>query len=306
MRFLVTGITGMLGTSLSRRILAKGHELYGLSRGRKIRPPFEGEKRFEADITDSREIGKIIGSLRPDAVIHPAAISDVDYCERHAEEAHQVNGEGTRFLAEVSRQQNVPFCYISTDYVFEGERPQPYREEDPCRPVNVYGKSKLEGEMHSRKYPRHWIIRTSWLFGEGHDSFVHHVLGWSKTKKEISLVEDKWSIPTYTPDLANAIYSLFEKEIPPGVYHIASGGGGCSWLEYGREILALGGAGHIPLRPISLGTLGLAAKRPLRTVLNCDKFSRVLGSSLRPWREALRDYLNEQHLIHSNRPQGAS
>lgn len=300
MKVLVTGVTGMLGTSIARRFLEEGHELHGLSRGHIVRDFFPGEKYYQVDISDPEKVKQIFQSLKPDAVIHSAAVSDVDYCEKMPNEAYRINGEGTRILAASAEECGAIFCYISSDYVFDGGKAAPYREEDLCNPINVYGKSKLLGEEHTRTLSKwYFIIRTSWLFGEGRDSFVHHVLGWARAKKEIRLVEDKQGSPTYTVDLAGAIHRLFKEKAPWGIYHVANQGG-CSWLEYGRKVLEYGGVNGISLAPIRLGELKLLAERPLRTVLSSDKFCGVT-QGLRSWEEALREYVGTLHLTSSKK-----
>jgi len=286
----------MLGTSLSRHFLEKGHEVCGFSRGRISRRPFPKEHLLKGNITGKRDMDRIFESIRPEAVIHAAALSDVDYCEKNPEEASRVNGEGTEAVAKAARSCGALFCYISSDYVFDGEAREPYREDDPCNPLNAYGKSKLLGEEYAQTLSkRYFVIRTSWLFGENKDSFVHHVLEWAKTKKEIHLVADKWGIPTYTPDLAEAIHSLFEKNAPSGVYHLTNSGGGCNWFEYGKAVLDYSGLNGITLVPISLKNLKLTAKRPQRSVLNHEKFSKVTKRDPRPWQEALKEYLTTAH-----------
>lgn len=281
----------MLGTSLVRHFLEKGHEVHGLSRGKMLRSPFPKERLWRGDITDPKELDRVFQSVQPEAVIHSAALSDVDYCERVPEEAYRVNGEGTRILAELAEKAGAIFCYISSDYVFDGEKETPYVEEDRCRPINVYGKSKLLGEEHTRaSSKRHFIIRTSWLFGEGRDSFVHHVLEWAKTKKEIRLVADKRGSPTYTVDLAAAIGALFEAKAPWGIYHVTNREE-CAWLEYGRKILLYGGVNGVSLMPMRLEELKLSAQRPLKSVLSSEKFSRVTRKEIRSWEGALKEYL---------------
>lgn len=301
MKILITGSTGMLGTSLSRHFLSKGEELYGLSRGKISRPLFPNEHHFPADITDKEKCREILYAVKPDIVLHTAAISDVDFCEKSPEKAYQVNGEGTRILAESACEINAFFCYISSDYVFDGEKSSPYEEEDPCRPVNVYGKSKLLGEEYTRALCRRFfIIRTSWLFGENRDSFVHHVLQWAKMRREIRLVEDKWGNPTYTPDLAEAIGSLFEKNAPTGIYHITNKGG-CSWLEYGKKVLECRSLNGVSVLPMGLEELRLPAKRPRRSLLNHGKFFKIAKKEIRPWEEALTEYLTLVYTDPSNK-----
>ena len=299
MKVLITGATGMLGTSLTRQFLAEGHDVHGLSRGKILRNPFPKERLLKGDITDPKQVDRILQSIRPEVVLHSAALSDVDYCERVPEEAYRVNGEGTRILAESSERAGSIFCYISSDYVFDGEKETPYHEADPCNPINVYGKSKFLGEERTRAVSkRYYIIRTSWLFGENRDSFVHHVLGWAKTKNEIRLVADKWGSPTYTVDLAFAIHSLFKEKAPWGVYHVTNQGA-CSWIEYGRKVLAYSGINGVALVPISLKELKLLARRPLKSVLSSDKFSKAVRKEVRSWEEALKEYLVTVNIVPS-------
>jgi dTDP-4-dehydrorhamnose reductase len=222
-----------------------------------------------------------------------AAVSDVDYCEKTPAEAYRINSEGTRHLALAAREVGAIFCYVSTDYVFDGRGHTPYREEDRCAPVNVYGKSKLLGEEHARLLSeRHWIVRTSWLFGEKRDSFVHHVLEWAKSKKDIRLVEDKIATPTYTADLASALYALFEKKVPWGIYHMTNEGG-CSWMEYGKKILEFAKIRDVSVVPMRLQELDLLAKRPLYSILSGEKLLKAVGMGLRFWEGALEEYVTK-------------
>ncbi|MBI4436604.1 MAG: dTDP-4-dehydrorhamnose reductase [Candidatus Omnitrophica bacterium] len=293
MKILITGVTGMLGTSLSRLFLARHHEVCGLSRGKTSRLPLQGETLLKVDITDEAAIDRAVQSARPDVVFHAAAISDVDFCETSPAEADRVNGEGTRIVAKATCTSGALFCYLSTDYVFDGENKAPYREEDVCNPINRYGKSKWAGEKQTRSLcPRHYIVRTSWLFGENRDSFVHHVLEWALSRKEIRLVGDKWANPTYAPDLAECLYRLIETRAPFGTYHITNQEGGCSWFDYGKQILAYRGMNGVAVTSMSLAKLKRPAKRPPMSVLNIDKFLEATGSPPRSWREALREYLS--------------
>ncbi len=292
MRCLVTGSTGMLGTSLCQFLLERGHEVFGLTRGKSPRPPMKGEKALRGDLARPDDIRQAVDAARPEVIFHTAALSDVDHCETFPDEAYEVNGKASRHVAEAAAACGAVLFYISSDYVFDGEKKAPYREEDACHPINVYGKSKLLGEEYVRSScKKHFIIRTSWLFGENRDSFVHHVLEWAGTRKEIPLVKDKWSIPTYTVDLAASLFLLLEKKVPFGVYHLTGGGDGCSWFEYGKQILAGRSRNNVTVVPISLATLKRPAQRPPQTVLHIGKFVSAAGQEPRPWQEALKEYL---------------
>ena len=291
MRLLIVGATGMLGSSLCRVASKKGYSVLGVSRGRKPRVLFPGERHFVADISKKEEIFRIVQEERPEAIVHTAAVADVDLCERQPALAEAVNTTSSAWIAEVACQVGALLCYVSTDYVFDGKSPTPYREEDPTAPVNVYGRTKLEGEKAvQERHSSFYIVRTSWLFGEGHDSFVHHVLKWAEEKPQLRLVDDKWCTPTYTLDLASGILTLLEKKAPFGVYHVTNGGKGCSWRFYGQEVLARSGFNHVKVSPMTLQELHLAAARPAMTILDTEKCQRQ-GVVLRDWREALKEYL---------------
>jgi len=195
-KLLVTGSTGMLGTSLCRLASQKGFQVVGVSRGKRSRALFDHERHFKVDLQSKTGFSEILRAETPEVIVHTAACTDVDLCEKDPGLAEAINTTGTALLAEGAKEIGALLCYVSTDYVFDGKGKTPYREEDLPGPVSVYARSKLAGEkaVQSRLFA-HYIIRTSWLFGEGHDSFVHHVLKWAETKKEFSLVNDKWSIP---------------------------------------------------------------------------------------------------------------
>ena len=290
MKLFVTGATGMLGTSLCRLASRKGHQVVGMSRGNQPRPLFENEQHLKGDLRSKGELLQMLRMEKPEAIIHTAAVTDVDLCERDPVLAEAVNAAGTASIAQGAREIGALLCYVSTDYVFDGTASTPYREEDPTRPLNVYGRTKLEGERGVRDHLSYYITRTSWLFGEGHDSFVHHVLAWAQTKPELRLVDDKWCTPSYTPDVAAGILALLEKRSPYGIYHLTNGGEGCSWRRYGQEILRLAGLGDLKVLPMTLKELSLAAARPAMTVLNTEKFQgRVMA--MRNWQKALKEYL---------------
>jgi len=287
---LVTGSTGMLGTSVCRLASQKGHRVVGVSRGKTPRPLFPNETHRKGDLRSEKDILGILRSEKPQIIVHTAAEADVDRCEKEPQLAQEVNARGTAQVARAAKEVGALLCYISTDYVFDGEGRSPYREEDPPRPVNVYARTKAAGEEAvASEVSAHYILRTSWLFGEGHDSFVHHVLQWAAARSELKLVDDKWSIPSYAPDVAGGILALIEKRPPHGIYHLSNAGGGCSWRVYGEEILKQAGV-EVAVRPMSLRELKLAAPRPPMTVLNIEKFQRSV-TVLRDWRKALAEYI---------------
>jgi len=275
-RVLVTGAKGMLGLELTE-VLSRRYEVYG----RDI---------DDFDITRKRETIDAIRGIRPDMVIHAAAYTDVDGCESHVELAHSVNGEGTKNVASACRELGSKMVYLSTDYVFDGTKSGAYSEEDLTCPINTYGRSKLEGEHWVRTLAGQFVIvRTAWLFGRGGNNFVKIILRLARERGALSVVNDQVGSPTYAVDLSRAIAVLMNKGCR-GIYHITNGGT-CSWYEYAREILAMSGLGNVPVRPISSDQLDRAAKRPHNSVLSRGKFEREAGYRVRPWREALGDYV---------------
>jgi dTDP-4-dehydrorhamnose reductase len=275
-RVLVTGAKGMLGLDLTEA-LSRRYEVYG----RDI---------DDFDITREKETLDAIAGIRPDMVIHAAAYTDVDGCESHVDLAHSVNGEGTKNVASACREFGSAMLYISTDYVFDGTKSGAYSEEDPTCPINTYGRSKLEGEHWVRALVDHFVIvRTAWLFGRGGNNFVKIILRLAREREALSVVNDQVGSPTYAVDLSRAISVIAEKGCR-GIYHITNGGT-CSWYEYAREILAMSDLGSVPVHPISSDQLNRAAKRPHNSVLGRGKFERETGYRMRPWSEALGDYV---------------
>jgi dTDP-4-dehydrorhamnose reductase len=278
-RVLVTGAKGMLGLDLTDA-LSRRYEVYG----RDI---------DDFDITREKETMDAIIGIRPDIVIHAAAYTDVDGSESHIDMANSVNGGGTKNVASACNELGSKMVYISTDYVFDGTKSGAYSEEDPPCPINAYGRSKLEGERWVRTLVGHFVIvRTAWLFGRGGNNFVKSILKLAREKGALSVVDDQIGSPTYAVDLSRAICGLTEKGCQ-GIYHITNGGT-CSWYEYAQEILVMSGLGKISVHPISSHQLNRAAKRPCNSVLDRGKFERETGYRMRPWREALRDYLKRE------------
>jgi dTDP-4-dehydrorhamnose reductase len=278
-KILITGAKGMLGLDLMD-VFRESYDVYG----RDI---------DDFDITKPKETMDAIGKMRPDIIIHAAAYTDVDGCESHGALAHSVNGGGTKNVASSCEELGARMVYISTDYVFDGTKPGAYTEEDPTCPINTYGRSKLEGEgWVSSMVGQFAIVRTAWLFGRRGKNFVGTVLKLAREKGALSVVNDQWGSPTYTPDLSRAIYVLVEKQCR-GIYHITNAET-CSWYEYAREILAMSGLDNIPMTAISSNQLQRAAKRPHNSVFDRGKFERETGYRMRSWREALRDYLKKE------------
>ncbi len=291
MKILITGISGMLGVDLYQ-VLGKEHQVTGLDRRDFPCSPSPHVDRI--DITDFQAVKELFSRLTPHFTIHAAAYTDVDGCEKDADKAYEVNALGTRNIALACQKLDIPLLYISTDFVFRGDKETPYDEFDEPHPMNIYGKSKLAGESYIKSFlSRYFIVRSSWLYGRWGKNFVTTILKLTRDKSVLKVVDDQVGSPTYTRDLSQQIKKLVATELY-GVYHITNSGR-CSWYEFTREILKLAGIREVKVAPITSQELARPAPRPKFSVLEncCLKLS--LGNGMRNWNEALKDYL-EDHL----------
>lgn len=278
MKVLITGSKGMLGSDIVK-IFEKHHEVIGAD--------IQG-----FDITDSIKTQEYITELKPEVVLHCAAYADVDGCESNVDLAFKVNALGARNVALACAEVGASIVYISTDYVYDGEKKTPYYEYDQTNPLSIYGKSKLEGENFVKLLcSKHYIVRTSWLFGKNGKNFVRTMLELSKTKKQISVVDDQFGSPTYTPDLAGALLELITKPAY-GTYHITNENH-CSWCGFAKYIFEAANVKDIEVRPITTVELGRPAPRPKNSVL--EKFYLRLNGyrPLRPYKEAVEEYIKK-------------
>ncbi|MBD3296185.1 MAG: dTDP-4-dehydrorhamnose reductase [Candidatus Omnitrophica bacterium] len=295
MRILITGSNGMLGGELCG-VLGKGNEVFGLDLSDAGTGGKELEGFFKADISSGQGLKDIFGSTRPDVVIHAAAMTDVDGCERYKEKAEQINVTGTRNVAEASNAVNADMVYISTDFVFGGRASEPYSESDKTSPLSCYGRTKLQGEDMVRQRAGRWsIIRTSWLYGPGGRNFVDTVIRKACKEGELKVVDDQKGSPTLTTDLARALESFLKLEAQrrQGVFHV-SNRGICTWFEFSREIIRIKGVEGVVLRPISSEKLRRPAERPSFSAMSGDKFTQVTGHTMPLWKDALQRYLKER------------
>lgn len=282
-RILVIGAKGMLGRDLMGVLLSSFHdgEIFG----------WDIE---EIDIQKEEETIFKIKKLQPHLILHIAAYTDVDGCESNEEKAFAVNAEGTRHVALAALGCEAKMVYLSTDYVFDGKKQEPYLESDPPHPLNVYGHSKWKGEQYVQALMKDFlIIRTQWLYGRYGKNFVTSILQQAKEKKILSIVNDQIGSPTYTADLANAISTLVQFNAR-GIFHVANSDL-CTWFTFGQAILKLSGMNEVKVIPISSKELVRPAVRPSYAVLNCQKLKKETGLMLRPWSEALKEYLSAHH-----------
>lgn len=266
----------MLGQDLTAQ-LARRHQLVPLN-------------RRDGDITDSNLTAKTVERSKADVVIHAAAFTAVDECERQPARAFQVNAEGTRNVAQACRRAGLPVLYLSTDYVFDGEKAAPYVEDDAPNPVNVYGRSKLEGERNVRELlERFWIVRTSWLFGPLGKNFVRAILERAREGEPLRVVNDQFGAPTYTEDLAEKLEQILERG-KPGIYHVTNAGY-CSWFDFAQEVLRQAGLSQVKISPIPTCASDRPARRPRNSCLANTRLEAEGLGALRPWQQALERYL---------------
>jgi dTDP-4-dehydrorhamnose reductase len=278
MKILVTGASGQLGQELVRFSGRPDMEIIGAGRDR-------------LDVTDPGQCRSVIRSFKPDAVIHCAAYTKVDQAESEPEEAYRINGEGTRNAVLAAEQIGAKFVYISTDYVFDGRANRPYLEHDRPNPQTVYGRSKLAGEEHVRSLSgRHFIVRTSWVFGKHGSNFVKTMLKLAEERDELKVVDDQIGSPTYTLDLARFLLELVRTD-HYGIYH-ASNTGACSWYGFAKAIFEERGL-DVRVVPCTTAEFPRPAPRPAYSVLDHGAIRARGFEPLRPWREALRSFLRQ-------------
>ncbi len=238
-----------------------------------------------ADLRDAAALKRIARSFKPQIVLHAAANPNIDYCEQHPEEAFAVNAQGTLNLIRSLPRRDIPFVYLSTDNVFDGRKASGYREGDLPNPPNCYGLSKLWGEHYVRGLcPKHYIVRTCWLFGDG-PNFVTKLLAGERLK-----AADDWRAnPTYTADLAAAIKTLVARPAPRGVYHLVNSRPVTRWDAFLALKKAAPRTAGVSAQRVKFAQLPFAARRPLHSVLVSSRFP-----PLRPWTSALADFLERR------------
>ena len=274
MRVLITGGQGQLGRAVQAAL--SGHEV-------------SAPGHAELDITNAGQVQEAVRGSRPEVGIHVAAWTDTAGCEADPARALQVNGEGTRIVAEACARAGAAMLYVSTNEVYDGEKAEPYHEEDEPNPLNAYGRSKLEGERYVQTLlERHYVVRTSWLYGPGRVSFPEKIVQAARERGRLRLVTDEVASPTWTTDLASAIASVIQKPAW-GVYHFTNHGH-CSRLEWAAEILRLSGLEGVPVEPTTQQEFGAPYRKAAFSALANVRGARV-GIELRPWQEALAEHL---------------
>ncbi len=268
MRILVTGATGMLGKELCPMLEAEGWQYWATN-----------SKIF--DVTNTKLTNEIMNKVSLEFIIHLAGYTNIDLAEVDPEQAYLVNQMGTRNIAKIAKKLNVPILYVSTDMVFDGAKGAPYKTNDATNPISVYGKSKFLGEEEIRKITKkHYIIRTSWLYGRGERDYVNTMLTFSNLRDEISVVDDQIGCPTWTRDLAQKIVSIIKEEREFGTYHICASGH-TNWSGFTKEILK---NRNTKVISIDKSDFPRPAKRPTYSVLDNN-------NELPDWKNSLSEYL---------------
>lgn len=285
MKYLITGASGQLGYDVKRDLLGRGVAEVDIAT----------PHAAEMDITDSQAVEKYVENFRPNVIIHCAAYTNVDGAESDTETCRKVNVDGTKNLVEAAKKVGAKIIYISTDYVFDGENPEPYEIDDMANPQSVYGQTKYDGELAVKTYPKHFIVRTAWVFGINGHNFVRTMLKVANGRAEVSVVDDQIGSPTYTVDLAKFLVDLSESD-KYGTYH-ATNEGFCSWAEFTEEIYR---DASIDTKVKKVSTAEYAAiasrpqaKRPHYSKLNKNCIEDNGFTRLPDWRDATKRYIDE-------------
>lgn len=275
-KILITGANGQLGTEL--RKLFDSKQIDYLATDMDI-----------LDITNEAAVNEYFDDYQPTAVFHCAAFTAVDRAEDEDKELNwQVNVNGTKYIAKASEKYEATLFYISTDYVFDGDSLEEYLVDSPTNPRNEYGKAKLAGEQAVQKYStNHYIIRTSWVFGEYGHNFVFTMLKLAETHDKLTVVSDQIGRPTWTKTLADFLVHLYQNMPEQGIYHL-SNDETCSWYEFASEILK---DKEIDVQPITSEEYPQKAYRPRHSIMNLDK-AKATGFDIPSWKEALAIFLD--------------
>ncbi len=293
MKVLVTGTSGQLGHDVMLELAARGIEALGTDRRGGENPEF---KTAILDITDKENVEKLLNAYHPDAVIHCAAWTNVDGAEAPENQAavRAVNVAGTENLAKACKDIDAKMIYISTDYVFDGQGEKPWQPDDKnYAPLNVYGQSKLDGELAVvNNLDKYFIVRIAWVFGKNGKNFVKTMLSVGKTHPEVRVVNDQIGTPTYTPDLAKLLVDMISTD-KYGYYHATNEGGYISWADFTKEIFKQAGIDSKVI-PVTTAEYGVSvAARPFNSRLDKTKLVENGFTPLPTWQDALSRYLKE-------------
>lgn len=277
MKLLVTGVKGQLGYDIVKECKKREIEAVGVD-------------VEEMDITDAKKVEEVIKNGNYDAVVHCAAWTAVDKAEDEVEACTKVNVDGTKNIANVCKELDIPMMYFSTDYVFDGEGEQLWNEYDQRNPLNVYGQTKYEGELAVEALKKHFIIRIAWVFGVNGNNFIKTMLRLGKERGAVSVVNDQIGSPTYTYDLAKLVVDMIQTD-KYGTYH-ATNEGLCSWYEFACEIFKQANL-NVNVTPVDSNAFPVKAKRPHNSRMSKAMLDKNGFNRLPTWQDALSRYLKE-------------
>jgi dTDP-4-dehydrorhamnose reductase len=285
MRMVIVGAGGRLGAALVRVYRGKFDVV--------------GFNHAQLDLANPQQIRERLSSLDFDLLINCAAFTNVDLCEKEKEQAFSINAEAPRVLAEICAAKTAKLIHFSTDYVFDGEKHEPYIEEDVAKPISVYGESKRAGEKFVlQASDRHVVVRVSWVFGPDRPSFIDAMIKRAREEEQIDAIADKWSTPTYTGDIAEMLPRMFD--VDASILHLTNSGQ-CTWQEYAQHALDCCAKAGVSLKAKTVAPLKLvdmknwAARRPVHSVLWTPKYQALTGAAPRPWRDAVADYIERSY-----------
>lgn len=282
MRVLVTGAKGQLGTDVMAELKSNNIEAVGID-------------REELDIVDAKAceefFDKANAEKRIDAVIHCAAYTAVDKAEDEQELSYNINALGTKNIATACKKFDMKLMYISTDYVFNGQGERPWEPDDEREPLNVYGRTKYEGELFVEEITKkYFIVRIAWVFGIAGNNFIKTMLKLAKERDSLTVVDDQIGSPTYTADLSKLLVSMIQTD-KYGRYH-ATNEGYCSWYEFAKEIFKVAGV-TINVAPVDSSAYPAKAKRPANSRMEKKKLDEMGFKRLPSWQDATRRYIEE-------------
>ena len=308
MKVFVTGVGGQLGHDVVNALFLRGHAVTGSDIQEKYSGVLDGSAvsfapYVQLDITDREAVLSVIESVRPDVIVHCAAWTAVDAAEDEDKQelVHRINADGTRYMAEAAKTVDAKMIYISTDYVFDGKGTRPWEPDDKCyAPLNVYGQSKLDGELAvSSILEKYFIVRIAWVFGLNGKNFIKTMINVGKTHDTVRVVNDQIGTPTYTLDLAKLLAAMAESD-KYGYYHATNSesepGGYISWYDFCCEFYKQYGL-QTKVIPVTTEEYGLSkAARPENSRLDKRKLAEAGFTPLPRWQDAVRRYLKEAKL----------
>jgi len=276
-KWLITGAGGMVGTDVRDALLSRAEDVVALTKA-------------ELDISDSRCVNESFLEHRPSIVVNCAAYTKVDQAEQEESAANAINGSSVELVAHAANEVGALLVQISTDFVFDGRKPEPYEVTDTTAPLSAYGRSKLLGEVAASHAAKQLIVRTSWLFGVHGGNFVEAIRGQiRKGTNPLRVVNDQRGRPTYTPHLANAIIRLAMQDAQ-GVVHYADEDE-CTWFDFAQAIAEETHA-DVTVKPVTSDQFVRPARRPAYSVLSTERYERITGMRPESWRTGLREYLS--------------